>query len=114
PKPRPVRGLMMAVTAEPITFPAIGTTAVLLVVDPAVAEAARAVLEAELAAIDDACSRFREDSELFAVTRARSAPVRVSPLFFQAVGVALRAARLSDGSGVPAVGPAMRVLGYDR
>jgi hypothetical protein len=47
-----------------VRFPAIGTTAVLVITDPAVTAAAEVMLRAELAALDRACSRFRVDSEV--------------------------------------------------
>ena len=105
---------MTASTIERVAFPAIGTTAELLVVDPAAVNAAQAILEEELAAIDAACSRFRDDSELAGLNRAAGAPVRVSPLLLEAVSVALRGAALTDGRVDPTVGSAMRILGYDR
>ena len=80
---------------------------------------ARELLEAELLALDLACSRFRADSELVAVgnvARGASAPVtvNVSPLLAEAVAVSLRAALLTDGDVDPTVGGALAELGYDR
>ena len=46
------------------TWPALGTSATVLVTEPRALEAARHEVEEELAAIDLACSRFRDDSEL--------------------------------------------------
>ena len=46
---------------------------------------------------DQACSRFRDDSELSAVNAGAGAPVHVGPVLVEAVTVALRAARLTDG-----------------
>jgi thiamine biosynthesis lipoprotein len=104
----------MTTAAQPMAFPALGTTAVLLVADPMAVGAARAVLDAELGAIDLACSRFRDDSELARLNRAGGATVEVSALLLEAVEVGLRAAELTDGSVDPTVGSAMRLLGYDR
>ena len=46
------------------SFPALGTTAAVTVLGAAHLPAARALVEDELRAIDEACSRFRDDSEL--------------------------------------------------
>lgn len=101
--------------APPSTrFAALGTTALLSVTDPATLERGRAVLEAELDAIDRACSRFRDDSELVHVNRAAGRPpVAISPLFAAALEVALRAAELSGGDVDPTLGRALRLVGYD-
>ena len=104
----------MSATLSPVVFPALGTTAVLLVTDPGAADRARAVLDAEIDAIDRACSRFRPDSELTGVNASTGRPVEVSALFLDAVDVALRAAVLTGGRVDPTVGAALRVLGYDR
>lgn len=93
---------------------ALGTTAELLVTDPGRLVAARRAVEAELAAIDGACSRFRGDSELTHLNRAGGAPVRVGPLLLEAIDVALRGARLTRGLVDPTVGAAMDEIGYDR
>ncbi len=98
----------------PVAFPALGTTAVLAVTDPSATPAATAVLEAEIAAIELACSRFREDSELSTLNRSAGLVVPVSPLLLDAIEVALSVARLTGGLVDPTVGGALRVLGYDR
>jgi FAD:protein FMN transferase len=96
------------------TFPALGTTAfVSTAVDGRVDAAADAVADV-VAGFDLACSRFRDDSELCALNAATGSPVSVSPLLFEAVGAALRAARLTDGDVDPTVGEALVALGYDR
>jgi thiamine biosynthesis lipoprotein len=70
--------------------------------------------ESELDAIDRACSRFRADSELTRVNTGAGRPVRVSALLLEALEVALRAARLTDGAVDPTVGLALELAGYDR
>jgi thiamine biosynthesis lipoprotein len=96
------------------TATALGTFATLLVTDPAVLDPARDLLAAELAAIDAACSRFRPDSELSVACAAGGRPVPVSPLFAEALSVALEAARLTDGDVDPTCGQALAGLGYDQ
>jgi thiamine biosynthesis lipoprotein len=81
-----------------------------LVTEPERLAGARRMLEADLAEVDAACSRFRQDSELVRLTGTAT----VSPLLAEAVGVALRAAELTDGDVDPTVGEAMSALGYDR
>jgi thiamine biosynthesis lipoprotein len=104
----------MTPTTEPLSFLSLGTTATLVTTHPGARDEALAVLVAELDAIDLACSRFRPDSELAAVNRAAGRPVQVSALFLEAVGAALRAARLTSGAVDPTVGRALRSIGYDR
>ncbi|MFE7169433.1 FAD:protein FMN transferase [Streptomyces sp. NPDC057616] len=105
----------MTAATEPasVSFPALGTTASLLVTDPGALDAARQVLDAELAAIDLACSRFRPDSELSRANAASGAVRRVGELFAEALDVALQAAEVTEGVVDPTVGSAVRALGYD-
>ena len=98
----------------PLLFPALGTTAALLLTDDTRLHAARAIFEAEIDAIDRSCSRFRSDSELTLVNAACGRPCVVSTRFLEALEVALRAARVTDGVVDPTVGSAVRKLGYDR
>ncbi len=93
---------------------ALGTSVGVVVHGDGAVAAARRAVEIELAAIDAACSRFRDDSELAAVNAAQGRPVRVSPLLAEAVAVALRAAALTDGRVDPTVGHALALSGYDR
>ncbi|HSZ40606.1 MAG TPA: FAD:protein FMN transferase [Trebonia sp.] len=74
---------------------------------------ARHMLEADLAKVDQACSRFRPDSELSSLPRD-GRPVTIGPLLAEAIGAALRAAALTDGDVDPTVGGALTSLGYDR
>ncbi len=94
---------------------ALGTTVVLRVAEPPWLPRAGAILARELDAIDRACSRFLEDSDLSRVnTRAGGRPVPVAPLLIEALQVALRAAELTDGDVDPTVGAALVLAGYDR
>ncbi|MGV8967769.1 MAG: FAD:protein FMN transferase [Cellulomonas sp.] len=103
---------MMTVAAADWT--AIGTLVRVAVTDDGALPSARHLLEADLAALDAACSRFRADSEVCALARADGKPVRISPVLAEALGVALDAARLTDGDVDPTVGNALVGLGYDR
>jgi len=103
-----------AATAARDTFAVFGTTATLLVTEPAALAAARRFADAELAAVDLACSRFRADSELSALNAAAGAAVDISELFAELLGEALRAARLTDGAVDPTCGRALAQIGYDR
>jgi thiamine biosynthesis lipoprotein len=98
---------------------ALGMLVQLVVTSPGQLAEARELLEADLLALDLACSRFRADSELVAVgnvARGASGPVTVSvsPLLAEAVAVSLRAAQLTDGDLDPTVGGVLADLGYDR
>jgi len=93
---------------------AIGTTAHVAVTEPATVDTAAGILYDELVAIDNACSRFRSDSELSALNRANGTRVKVSSLLFDAITVACGVARRTDGAVDPTVGVAMESLGYDR
>ena len=96
------------------TFRALGSFATLLVTDPDALEPAHELLAAELAAVDAACSRFRADAELSRINHAWGRPVPVSPLFADALSVALAAAELTDGDVDPTCGQSLARLGYDR
>ncbi len=96
------------------TWEALGTTVVLRLTDPAALGAARAEVEAELEAIDRACSRFRADSELSRVNADAGRSVAVSSLLVGALEVALRAAELTGGDVDPTVGESLVLAGYDR
>jgi thiamine biosynthesis lipoprotein len=91
---------------------ALGTLVHLVVTEPAGLAEARRQLESDLADVDAACSRFRPDSEIRALRGG--GPQQISPLLAEAVAVALRAARLTDGDVDPTVGAAMSAVGYDR
>lgn len=97
-----------------VILPALGSTALLAVADPAGLDAATRVLHTELAAIDAACSRFRPDSEISRLHERAGTAVTVGPLLADALSVALRAAELTDGLVDPTVGAAVVDLGYDR
>ncbi len=93
---------------------ALGTTARVCVGGDATdARAAEQLMTATLGAFDRTCSRFRDDSDLSRVNRRAGRAVVVDPLLCDAVDVALRAARVTDGLVDPTVGNALLLLGYD-
>ena len=93
---------------------ALGTLVQLVVTDPRCLAEARHLLTQDLAEVDLACSRFRADSEICALRNVKDRPAHVGPLLAEAIAVALRAARLTDGDVDPTVGAAMSAVGYDR
>ena len=95
------------------SFRAIGTTATVVVQDPADSALAARLLAEDLAAFDLACSRFRDDSELQALHAAGGRTVVVSQLLFEALSVAVEAAVRTGGAVDPTVGNALAALGYD-
>lgn len=95
------------------SFRAIGTTATVVVQEPAVADEAAQLLARELRAIDLACSRFRPDSELHWLQDNAGRAVEVSELLFTALSVAVGAAASTRGAVDPTVGNALVALGYD-
>ncbi len=96
------------------TFQAIGVTNQVTVLDAGALQPAVEIARREVAALDDACSRFRDDSEIVALNRSGPDGLSVSPLLFAATEVAIEAARATDGLVDPTVGGALRGLGYDR
>jgi thiamine biosynthesis lipoprotein len=84
-----------------------------VVTEPDTLGDATAAVEAVVRAIDEACSRFRDDSEL---SRLQAGEGRhesiVSPLLAEALSTALRAAEVTDGAVDPTVGEAVRNAGY--
>ncbi len=95
-------------------FPALGTTAVVLTADPGALALAVDAVQETVEAIDLACSRFRPDSALSNLNRAAGQWRCVDPLLFEAIDVAVGAARATEGAVDPTVGNALVQLGYDR
>ena len=95
------------------SFPALGTTAAVTVVDARALPAALAIVQEELRRIDETCSRFRDDSELAQLNRSAGVPFASSPLLLEALAVALSAAARTDGDVDPTVGRSMGALGWD-
>jgi thiamine biosynthesis lipoprotein len=102
-----------AATVGRAEFPALGGLAVVLTTDPDAAATAAEAVRAEVAAIDLACSRFRDDSDLSRVNARAGEYVEVGPLFAEALAAALWAARITDGAVDPTCGTSVTALGYD-
>ena len=107
-----VQGRSVATVAE--QWQALGTVVRVVASDDCSAGTARHAVEVVLDVVDQACSRFREDSELWALNRAAGHWVDVSPLLLNALDAALWAAIVTDGAVDPTVGAALRATGYDR
>lgn len=73
-----------------------------------------AIVDAELARIEQACSRFRPDSELMRLARTDDGSAQLTPVLAELVGAALEAARASGGAVDPTLGSVLAGLGYDR
>ena len=93
---------------------ALGTTATMCVTDELALPDAWAVLELELDAIDRACSRFRDDSELARVNASADSWTSVGDFLLLALETALAAAADTDGLVDPTMGRTLRLAGYDR
>ena len=96
------------------SFHALGTTAVIVSTRADALEETRSLLLRKLRALDLACSRFREDSELVGLNRAGGARVVVGPVLLEAVRVALHVAWTTGGLVDPTLGRTLRLAGYDR
>ncbi|MGV8908185.1 MAG: FAD:protein FMN transferase [Propionicimonas sp.] len=97
-----------------MSWQSLGTYVQLSVSDQDLVAAAERRARALLAAVDWACSRFREDSELNRVNAHAGTWVRVDPLLVAATVAAVEAAEHTDGIVHPLLGKVMIGLGYDR
>jgi FAD:protein FMN transferase len=88
--------------------------ATVVVTDPTALAAARAIATEVTGQVDDACSRFRADSELALIAPLLSAGATISPTLVTLIDGALEAARLTDGDVDPTLGNELARLGYDR
>ena len=90
------------------------TVAVLVVTDPSTLREATRRVQAYLAEVDRAASRFRSDSEIQSLVPDEYGEAVVSDLLADLLHEALLAARRTNGCVDPTVGTAMRRIGYDR
>jgi FAD:protein FMN transferase len=100
--------------ADGATWTALGCTVHVLVTDPDAVTEAAALLAAEVDALDLACSRFRDDSELAAVNAAGGRVTPIGPVLTGAIRASLDAAQATSGDVDPTVATALSDLGYDR
>src|SRR5262249_28418320 len=114
PPARRARPTPASVVPASRTFPTIGVLAHVSVTHPEALDDAVELVASELRALDLACSRFRDDSELTRLNPAAGRPFPAGPLLLDAIGVALGAAAATRGDVDPTVGRAMRGLGWDR
>jgi thiamine biosynthesis lipoprotein len=95
-----------------------GTTARIVVTDAGIADEAQALVMRQLAGVDAAASRFREDSELAVVQQQLAAApgnqVAISPLLADLIEAALLAAARTHGDVDPTLADDLSALGYDR
>lgn len=92
---------------------ALGTRLRVVVTDAELLPEAKHAVDSTLRDIDDACSRFREDSELSRLNARPGAETVVSELLARAIDEGLRGARMTGGDVDPTVGAAIRLAGYD-
>jgi FAD:protein FMN transferase len=92
---------------------ALGTTVVVAVTESRALRKSCSVVAAELDAIDRACSRFRDDSELVRLNARAGSATRVGALLFEALRTAVDAAAATNGLVDPTVGRSVRLSGYD-
>jgi len=97
-----------------IEWPALGTTARVVVTEPHALETALRQVAATVEAVDAAANRFRDDAEVRRLQAAGGAWVRVSPTLRELITVAMEAAHHTGGLVDPTVGGALSALGYDR
>jgi thiamine biosynthesis lipoprotein ApbE len=92
---------------------ALGGSLRVVVTRPGSLRAAKIAVDEVVAAMDQAASRFRDDSELSLLNASPDREVTISPLLAQAIAAALRGAELSRGAVDPTIGSAIRLAGYD-
>jgi FAD:protein FMN transferase len=94
------------------SFAAMGTSNSVVVEAAGDLPAAVAIAETVIRAIDETCSRFKEDSELSRLNRQGGRVVALSPLLEQAIAAALHCAQMTEGLVDPTVGKSVEAAGY--
>ena len=93
-----------------LEFEAMGTTVVVRADSSERIDRTRRLFET----VEQACSRFRADSELTVVNHRLADRVRLSPLLQQVIGAADRARQLTGGLVDAGIGSTVIDWGYDR
>jgi thiamine biosynthesis lipoprotein len=108
--------LVETLPLDPCTaqWPLWSTTARLVVTDPRALPRAEALVREVCDQVERACSRFRPDAEIHALTRAAGRMVPVSPVLADLLAAALDAAESTQGAVDPTLGHVLSELGYDR
>ena len=86
--------------------------ATVTVTDPGMLAAAEGIVRGVVAAVDLACSRFRNDSELMRLQPRMARGVTVSPMFRLLLNRALDAAEMTNGDVDPTLGADLAALGH--
>jgi len=97
-----------------VSWPLWGTHARVVVTDDLQLRRAHRLIVGYLREVEVACSRFRSDSEVVALTAAGGHPRVVSALLADLVRAALGAAERTNGDVDPTLGAALIGWGYDR
>jgi len=74
---------------------------------------AKAAVDDVVRAVDQAASRFRDDSEVSLLNESPERELIASPLLTKLIAAALRGARLTGGAVDPTIGSALKLAGYD-
>jgi thiamine biosynthesis lipoprotein ApbE len=91
---------------------ALGGSLRVVVTKPASLTVAKSAIDEILRAIDQAASRFRDDSELSRLNATPGREVVISPLLSRLLAAGLRGARITGGAVDPTVGTAIKLVGY--
>jgi len=96
------------------TFPGFGTTIGVWTTVPALLPELQTSMRNWVAVVEQACSRFRADSDISRANRLTGTPVPVSRELIDAADAACRMASATDGLYDPTVGASVISAGYDR
>lgn len=101
-------------TTSHADWQAWGLAVSVVVTEPGDSGRATRIVTDVMAEVDEACSRFRPDSELSRLAEQLPGGAEVSPLLAELVSSALDAAEQTGGTVDPTLGLDLIALGYDR